>query len=92
MTQYLKRPAETLQPGDVILPPERELRLWMRRENTKRELPETALHLTVLEVRESDPDKRGAWLIVKTRQSPEWNSTPFNFKTRPVTPWPVWTS
>lgn len=85
----VKTIAAYLKPGDIIWPPERELRLWMRRENAQRQLPESALHLTVVEVCEATPDKRGAWLMVKAQHGPEWGSRPFNFKTRPTTPWPT---
>lgn len=96
---------ETLKVGDVIWPPARELSLWMRRSCKEKGLLGSALALTVREVREGRPDKRGRWLIVKTEQTPEWNalntgnndiwcgpgsrSHSFNFKARPETPWPV---
>lgn len=83
---------ETLKAGDVIMPPARELRLWMRRALAERNLPESALHLTVTEIQEGSPDKRGRWLIVKANQAPEWfqqcKPYPFIFKARPGTPWP----
>ena len=97
--------AETIRIGDVILPPARELSLWMRRTCAEKGLPESALYLTVREIREANPDKRGRWLIIKTEQTPEWNapnsgnndiwcgpgsrSHSFNFKARPTTPWPL---
>ena len=88
MTHQYK-PAKAIQAGDTILPPERELRLWMQRENSARGLPEAALHLTVLSVEEAMPDKRGRWLLIKTQHSPEWRARPFAFKARPETPWPT---
>jgi hypothetical protein len=86
--------ANTLRVGDVILPPDRELRLWMRRDAQARGLPESALYLTVTDVREGNPDKGGRWLIVTSDQTPEWNGDrvrpyPFKFKVRPETPWTV---
>ena len=84
--------AETLKTGDVILPPAREVQLWMRRSCQERNLPETALHLTVRNVREGRADKRGRWLVISCDQSPEWTKDqtttfPFTFKARPETPW-----
>jgi hypothetical protein len=87
------KPAEFIKVGDIILPPEREMRLWMRREIASRNLTESALHLTVTEVYEGSPDKRGRWVVFKAKYSPEWNSGPFvqsmTIKARPNTPWPV---
>lgn len=88
-----KRPVETLKPGDVILPPERELRLWMRRTCEERGLDESALYLTVEEAAEGIPDKRGPWVVLITRHSEAWtdgrHSSPFRFRARPGTLWPV---
>jgi hypothetical protein len=89
----LNIPAETLKPGDVILPPAREIQLWMRRDALQRGLSETALHLTVVDVREGKPDKKGRWIIVRCDQSAEWLAGrvgyPFTFRARPETPWPI---
>ena len=85
---------QNLRPGDVILPPARELSLWMRRTAHERGLTEDALRLTVTEIRDGQPDKRGRWLIIKTEQDPRWWSgttatpRPFTFKARPETTWP----
>ena len=85
-----------LKVGNVIMPPPREIRLWMRRALQERNLPETALHLTIVDIYEGAPDKRGPWVIIKTHQTPEWlsnhsnrepASSPFSFKARPETPW-----
>ncbi len=88
-----RKPASTLQVGDKIMPPEREVRLWMRRTLQERNLPESALHMTITEIREGNPDKNGAWLIVVADQAPEWfqqcKPYPFTFKVRPETPWQV---
>jgi len=85
--------ADALKVGDVIMPPAREVQLWMRRALAERNLPEAALHLTITGIDEGTPDKRGRWLIVTTEQTPEWNADrlrpmPFRFKARPETPWP----
>jgi hypothetical protein len=85
--------AEMLKAGDKIMPPDREVRLWMRRDIQERGLAETALHLTVTEVREASADKRGRWLIITADHAPEWwrqggsKPYPFRFKARPDTPW-----
>lgn len=89
MTKVL---AETLKIGDVIMPPAREVQLWMRRTLAERGLVESALHLTITEIIEGAPDKRGRWLIVVADQTPEWNAaytrvSPFRFKVRPESPW-----
>jgi hypothetical protein len=82
---------DQLKVGDKIMPPAREVRLWMRRALLERNLPEAALTLTVTNITEGTPDKRGRWLLVATEQTPEWNegrkALPFKFKARPETPW-----
>lgn len=83
------KPAELIKVGDIILPPEREMRLWMRRELSTRNLTETALHLSVTEVYEGSPDKRGRWVVIKAKYSPEFHSGSMTIKARPNTPWPV---
>lgn len=88
----MKVPANTLKIADVIMPPPRELQLWMRRHVTENGLPESALHLTITEIIEGAPDARGPWLIIKADQSDAWNAghpnpRPFIFKVRPATPW-----
>ena len=90
-------PANQIKVGDVILPPAREMQLWMVRACRERNLPETALHLTVREVREAMPDKRGSRLLIRCDQTPEWNEGrssvwPFSFKVRPDTSWPLITT
>lgn len=89
----MTKAAAALQVGDVILPPAREMSLWMRRHARERGLTESALHLTVTQVREGATDKRGRWLIIKADHTPEWNADgrvlAFTFKARPETPWPL---
>lgn len=84
--------AENLKVGDIILPPAREIQLWMRRHLKENNLSESALHLTIIDIVEGTPDKRGRWLLIRTEQSAEWNAgrnaLPFNFKARPETSWP----
>lgn len=79
-----------LKVGDVIMPPAREVSLWMRRTLQERNLPESALHLTITKITDGAPDKRGPWLVVVCDQTPEWRqgaTYPFTFKARPDTPW-----
>jgi hypothetical protein len=89
--------AETIQVGDVILPPARELSLWMRRTAREKGLGDEALYLTVTEIREGTPDKGGRWIVIKSQQTAEWKrdyrpestDLPFVFKARPATPWSI---
>jgi hypothetical protein len=87
--------AQQLKIGDTIMPPAREVQLWMRRDIQERGLSETALYLTITEVREGDADKRGRWLIITANHAPSWwhegsvNRYPFKFKARPETPWQI---
>lgn len=57
--------ASTLKVGDVIMPPAREMHLWMRRRIAEEGRPESDLHITITSIREGKTDKNGAWLIVK---------------------------
>lgn len=86
-----KVPAETLKISDVIMPPPREVQLWMRRHLQERGLPESVMHLTITEIHEGEPDKRGRWLWITADHAPEWFQSskpyPFKFKVRPETPW-----
>ena len=83
--------AREIQCGDVIMPPRREVSLWMRRTCRERGLSDAAMYLSVTDVRDGTPDKGGPWLIVTADQTEEWNSgrraLPFRFKVRPATPW-----
>jgi hypothetical protein len=87
----VKTRADDLKIGDTIMPPAREIQLWMRRSLQERGLKESALHLTITEIREGIADKRGRWLFVSCDQTAEWNAgrkaLPFRFKVRPETPW-----
>jgi len=56
-----KVPVSSIQAGDVIMPPERELRLWMRRDRAEKGLPESSLYITVTEV---VPDRAG-WVRMR---------------------------
>ncbi len=87
----MKRRASELKIGDVIMPPDREVRLWMRRSCQEKGLPESALYLTITEISEGAPDAKGRWLLVTADQAREWfegrEPYPFKFKARPETPW-----
>jgi hypothetical protein len=87
-----KKLVDALTIGDKIMPPPREIQLWMRRTATERGLPESALQITIAKIYEGAPDKRGRWVIISGDQTPEWNAecgrpSPFTFKARPKTPW-----
>lgn len=83
----------TLKPGDVIMPPERELRLWMRRHAAENGMSENALTLTVMEAEFSHRDKGGDWHVIRTQRDPEWDAKvmrkglPFSFHARPWSNW-----
>jgi len=85
-----------LKPGDKILPPERELRLWMRRDLAQRGLPESALVMTIEQVELARRDKRGDWWRITAHLSPEWYGDrpayPWKIAARPETLWPVVTA
>lgn len=80
--------ANTLQIGDVILPPPRELRLWMNERLKKRGLNRSALYLTITNIGKRS-DRGGEWLVITADESPEWSSqpTPWTFRVRPATKW-----
>lgn len=84
---------ENVKVGDLVMPPARELNLWMRRTAIARGLPESALHLTVTGIKQGKPDKGGRWLIVETEYSTDWRAglacRPFCFKARPGKLWAV---
>lgn len=80
--------AEEIRVGDVIRPPEREMRLWMRRQIAAGHTAATELDLTVTEVREAAPDKNGPWLLV-IAHAPGRHVGQWKIKVRPATPWPV---
>lgn len=83
--------AKTLKVGDVIIPPAREVSLWMKRHAQERGLSESAMHLTINNFREGASDKKGAWLIVDCDHTAEWigdsKLRTFSFKVRPESLW-----
>lgn len=91
MMKPMMTTAAELVVGDVILPPARELSLWMTRAAINRGLSYTATRLTVTHAHEGVPDKKGRWLLVTAEHTAEWNEgrtpIPFRFKARPETPW-----
>ena len=76
-----------VKPGDQIMPPARELSLWMRRDCAKKGLPEDALLLHVVEITpDYKIDKGGSWTYIKAMYSQEFaGGRPFNFFVRPNT-------
>lgn len=86
----IKKPASEIKVGDVIMPPARELSLWMRKTAKDRGLDDAALHLTVIEVYEGAPDAKGRWFVVSASYSAQWatNRSPIptmTFRVRPET-------
>jgi len=58
---FPKVPAESLKVGDVVMPPEREMRLWMIRDAAEKGMSPTDLGIMLTDVHEGEPDKRGRW-------------------------------
>ena len=89
--------AEHIKPGDLVLPPTREINLWMRRSLREKGLSENDLFLKVVDVHEGAPDKRGRWISVKGQYSREWTKDYrdpsrdyyMTFKARPQTQWTI---
>lgn len=80
---------QLIKVGDVVLPPERELRLWMRRTIIEKNLPECALHLTVKEI-STHTDKKGLWFKFKAQYPEIWGHTGnFTFRALSSKQWPV---
>lgn len=88
--------ASEIKVGDVVMPPDRELSLWMRRHIAEKGLSANALHLTVAAIDRS-ADKRGEWIHIKGEYNAEWKSTNadpsrpsyMSFKTLAGKAWPV---
>ena len=89
----ITQPIEQVKVGAVILPPAREISLWMKRHLREQGLPESALYLTVRDIYEGTADKKGRWIIVTCDHAPEWlkgrSAYVFRFKARPTTLWPT---
>ena len=76
--------------GSLIRPPEREMRLWMRREAETRGCGDSGLWMIVTEIGEAAPDKKGRWMRVVGQMVASFGSThPFTFKARPESLWPA---
>lgn len=82
---------QDLKVGDQIMPPAREVRLWMRRDLAARGLPESALYLRITDIREGQPDKGGRWFRITADHAVEWHGGcppyPSKFSARPETLW-----
>lgn len=85
--------ADTLKEGDIVMPPDRELRLWMIRDAAEKGMSSSDLGIMLTDVHEGQPDKRGRWIIFKGYLRDDWyagrRKYPFTFKARPETPWPL---
>jgi len=85
--------ADSLKVGDLVMPPERELRLWMVRDAREKGMAPTDLGIMLTDVHEGEPDKRGRWIVFSGYLRDQWyqgrKQYPFKFKARPDTPWPV---
>lgn len=90
MTTTTTRVAD-LQLGDRILPPPREVALWMRKALVQKGLTEDALWLTVLALHSAAPDSRGPWMAITAVYGRDWlqgkPAYPWTFKARPETLW-----
>lgn len=88
-----KVPADQLRIGDIVLPPDRELKLWMLRDAAAKGIAPGDLGIMLTEVNEGLADKRGRWLLFKGYLRDAWyqgrKPHPFTFKARPETPWPL---
>lgn len=73
--------------GDKVMPPVREVSLWMKRDLITKGLSIESLLLTVNTVAQNwKQDKGGAWTLFDTNYSPEFgNGRRFTFKMRPST-------
>jgi hypothetical protein len=89
MTETTKVLARDLKVGDVILPPAREMRLWMRDTMEKEGLDESSMFITVTHVQQGKPDKNGAWLIVRGDGRRFLGTNGWRIRMRPDTLWPV---
>lgn len=85
--------ADTLKVGDVVMPPAREVQLWMARDAAEKGMSTADLGIMLTDVHEGAPDKKGRWIVFKGFLRDEWyqgrRQYPFIFKARPETPWPV---
>jgi hypothetical protein len=81
--------AAEIHVGDVIAPPARELRLWMRRDVENGSMSPDALRIAVTEIYPAE-DKGGTWLVIRGNDCTE-RRTPWSLRARPATPWPILT-
>jgi hypothetical protein len=80
--------ASELKVGDVILPPAREMRLWMRRALAEGNRPESDLNITITAIEQGRADKRGEWLVVRGTGA-FLGVNGWKIKMRPGTMWPI---
>jgi hypothetical protein len=86
--------ADSLSVGDVVMPPDRELSLWMRKRAAEKGMPTDELGIMLTDIHEGAPDKRGRWIVFTGYLRDRWyedrpgrRQSPFTFKARPNTPW-----
>ena len=78
--------ASELKVGDVIMPPAREMRLWMRRSLAESNRPESDLHITITAIEQGRADKNGEWLVVRGTGA-FLGVNGWKIKMRPATMW-----
>jgi hypothetical protein len=90
---FPKVPADSLKVGDMVMPPEREMRLWMIRDAAEKGMSPSDLGILLTDVHEGEPDKGGRWIFLTGYLRDQWyagrRQYPMKFKARPNTPWPV---
>jgi hypothetical protein len=84
---------DSLKVGDMVMPPEREMRLWMIRDAAEKGMSPSDLGILLTDVHEGEPDKGGRWIFLTGYLRDQWyagrRQYPMKFKARPNTPWPV---
>lgn len=79
---------ETVNAGDKVFPPAREMSLWMKRRAQEEGLPIEALLLTVTAIIPgARMDKKGPWTMVRANYTQEFGQgREIKFFVRPTTP------
>jgi hypothetical protein len=93
---FQKVRADSLKVGDIVMPPERELRLWMGKRAAEKGMKPQDLGIMLTSVREGASDKTGRWILLTGYLQDRWYADyaggkqhPMTFKARPDTMWPV---
>jgi hypothetical protein len=83
--------AEDLKVGDIVMPPARELRLWMKRHGAEKGMRPDELGIMLVDIHEGQPDKLGRWIwfvgYLRDQFYTGGKQHEFRFKARPDTPW-----